>query len=199
MGLDWNPRSALKGGVGKTTTAVATAEILAHEHRKQVLLIDLDPQTNATVTLIKEDDWQTRDENGQTIAQLFIDKLNPNEAPRFDIEQAIARRVSGLNGGIARLDLLPSSIRLIDVQDSIPLIALRGNFMTNPLDILKSAIQPIIDRYDYIIIDCPPSLAWKIHDFRSTKGLAMVQIRCLVRFETKSEAFACPNIPQQTV
>ena len=48
----------------------------------------------------------------------------------------------------------------------------------------------------------PPSftvLAWKIHDFISTKGLAMVQIRCLVRFETKSEAFACPNIPQQTV
>src|SRR5258708_39100434 len=42
-------------------------------------------------------------------------------------------------------------------------------------------------------------LAWKIHDFRSTKGLAMVQIRCLSRFETKSEAFACPNIPQQTV
>ena len=33
-------------------------------------------------------------------------------------------------------------------------------------------------------------LAWKIHDFRSTKGLAMVQIRCLGRFETKSEAFA---------
>ncbi len=43
------------------------------------------------------------------------------------------------------------------------------------------------------------ALAWKIHDFRSTKGLAMVQIRCLGRFETKSEAFACPNIPQQTV
>ena len=42
-------------------------------------------------------------------------------------------------------------------------------------------------------------LAWKIHDFISTKGLAMVQIRCLGRFETKSEAFACPNIPQQTV
>lgn len=43
------------------------------------------------------------------------------------------------------------------------------------------------------------TLAWKIHDFISTKGLAMVQIRCLGRFETKSEAFACPNIPQQTV
>jgi hypothetical protein len=47
--------------------------------------------------------------------------------------------------------------------------------------------------------DDPYGLARKIHDFRSTKGLAMVQIRCLVRFETKSEAFACPNIPQQTV
>jgi chromosome partitioning protein len=47
---------------------------MAHEHRKQVLLIDLDPQTNATVTLIKEDDWQARDDAGQTVAQLFIDK-----------------------------------------------------------------------------------------------------------------------------
>ena len=43
------------------------------------------------------------------------------------------------------------------------------------------------------------ALARKIRDFINTKGLAMVQIRCLSRFETKSEAFACPNIPQQTV
>src|SRR5260370_5986730 len=42
-------------------------------------------------------------------------------------------------------------------------------------------------------------LARIIHDFRSAKGLAVVQIRCLCGFETKSEAFACPNIPQQTV
>jgi chromosome partitioning protein len=148
----------LKGGVGKTITAVAVAEMLAQEERKHVLLIDLDPQTNATVTLISEDQWAKIDEEGQTIAQLFEDRINPQNAPKFDIHKAIVRRVSTINEGIARLDLLPSSIRLIDLQDRIPLIALSGNFTTNPLEILRVAIQPVIDRYDYIIIDCPPSL-----------------------------------------
>ncbi len=148
----------LKGGVGKTTTAVAVAEILAQEDRKQVLLVDLDPQTNATVTVISEEQWAERDKDGRTIAQLFADKLNPREQPKFDVESAIVRRVSTINDGIARLDLLPSSIRLIDLQDSIPMIALGGNFTANPLEILKNALEPIIDRYDYVIIDCPPSL-----------------------------------------
>lgn len=148
----------LKGGVGKTTTAVAVAEMLAQEERKHVLLIDLDPQTNATVTLISEEQWAERDQDGRTIAQLFEDRLNPHNTPKFDIEKAIVRRVSTINDGIARLDLLPSSIRLIDLQDRIPMIALSGNFTANPLDILRTALQPVIDRYDYIIIDCPPSL-----------------------------------------
>lgn len=148
----------LKGGVGKTTTAVAVAEMLSHEERKHVLLIDLDPQTNATVTLISEDQWAEMDASGRTIAQLFEDRLNPQSPPKFDIEKAIARRVSTINDGIARLDLLPSSIRLIDLQDRIPMIALSGNFTANPLEILRVALQPVTDRYDYIIIDCPPSL-----------------------------------------
>lgn len=148
----------LKGGVGKTTTAVAVAELLAQEERRHVLLIDLDPQTNATVTLISEEQWAEMDRDGRTIAQLFDDRLNPQNAPRFDIEKAIARRVSTINDGIARLDLLPSSIRLIELQDRIPMIALTGNFTANPIEILRTALQPVIDRYDYIIIDCPPSL-----------------------------------------
>lgn len=148
----------LKGGVGKTTTAVAVAEMLAQEERKHVLLIDLDPQTNATVTLISEEKWAEMDQDGRTIAQLFEDRLNPHNAPKFDIEKAVARRVSTINDGISRLDLLPSSIRLIDLQDRIPMIALSGNFTANPLEILRVALQPVIDRYDYIIIDCPPSL-----------------------------------------
>ncbi len=148
----------LKGGVGKTTVAIAIAELLAQEERKHVLLVDLDPQTNATVTLISEEQWAEMDEHGQTIAQLFTDKLNSHEEPKFDVEKSIARSVSTINDGIARLDLLPSSIRLIDLQDRIPMIALSGNFTSNPLEILKVALQPVMDRYDYIIIDCPPSL-----------------------------------------
>jgi chromosome partitioning protein len=148
----------LKGGVGKTTTAVAVAEMLAHEERKHVLLIDLDPQTNATVTLISEEKWAELDREGRTIAQLFDDRINPQNSPKFDIEKAIAQRVSTVNDGIARLDLLPSSIRLIDLQDRIPMIAMSGNFTANPLDILRNALAPVIDRYDYVIIDCPPSL-----------------------------------------
>lgn len=148
----------LKGGVGKTTTAVAVAEMLAQEERKHVLLIDLDPQTNATVTLILEETWAEMDNNGRTIAQLFDDRLNPNNPPKFNIEKAIARQVSTINDGIARLDLLPSSIRLIDLQDRIPSIAQYGNFTVNPVEILRVALQPVVDRYDYIIIDCPPSL-----------------------------------------
>jgi chromosome partitioning protein len=148
----------LKGGVAKTTTAVGVAEMLAQEERKHVLLIDLDPQTNATVNLISEDQWAEMDKDGLTIAQLFEDRLNPQNQPKFDIEKAIAHQVSTINNGIARLDLLASSIRLIDLQDRIPMIALSGNFTANPLEILRAALQPVIDRYDYIIIDCPPSL-----------------------------------------
>lgn len=148
----------LKGGVGKTTTAIAVAEILAHEDRRHVLLIDLDPQTNATVTLISEETWAEMDRAGRTVAQLFEDYLNPQYPAKFDIETAIAQKVSTINQGIDRLDLLPSSIRLIDIQERIPMIAASGHFTINPLDVLSRALKPVIDRYDYVIIDCPPSL-----------------------------------------
>jgi chromosome partitioning protein len=146
----------LKGGVAKTTTSVAVAEILAKEFRKHVLFIDLDPQTNATINLIKEDDWQKRNQDGRTLAQLFKDKLDKEQ--RFDIEKTIIRGVSRVDGGISRLELLPSSIQFIEIQEKLPFIAMQGNYDTNPQEILRRALQPIIDRYDFVIIDCPPSL-----------------------------------------
>lgn len=148
----------LKGGVGKTTTSVAVAEILAREHRKHVLFIDLDPQTNATINLLGEQEWKKRDDAGRTLAQLFEDRLSPHLPPKFDLEAAIARGVSTIDGGISRLDLLPSSIKFIGIQEKLPFIAMQGNYDQNPQDILRRELAPVIDRYDYVIIDCPPSL-----------------------------------------
>jgi chromosome partitioning protein len=148
----------LKGGVGKTTICTAVAEILSKEKKKHVLIIDIDPQTNATVGLIPEEKWEAIDESGQTIAQLFQDRLNGDAKPVFNIEKAVVRGVSSVDGGIGRLELLPSSIRLIDIQEKIPMIALTGNYAASPLDILRNAISGVIGRYDYVLIDCPPSL-----------------------------------------
>ncbi len=66
----------LKGGVGKTQMTVALAEFLSKEHGKRVLLIDLYPQTNATVTLIDENLWLEKHKKGETLLQLFQDQLD---------------------------------------------------------------------------------------------------------------------------
>jgi chromosome partitioning protein len=146
----------LKGGVGKTTSAVAISEFLAEEHQKRVLVVDLDPQTNATIALIDDKVWQKRDKAGLTLRQLFQDKLDKSN--KFDMGQAIIKGVSNLHGGIPTLSLLPSSLGLIDIQDQLALIP-GGNFYSiSPVDILKTALQPFLQEYDYVIIDCPPNL-----------------------------------------
>jgi chromosome partitioning protein len=146
----------LKGGVGKTTSTVAIAEFLAEEHKKRVLVVDLDPQTNATVTLISEEAWQERDQKGQTLLQLFKDKLE--KTSKFDINQAIIKGASSLHGGIQRLSLLPSSLGLIEIQDQLALIPGGTFYAVNPVNVLKIVLQPILSDYDYVLIDCPPNM-----------------------------------------
>lgn len=146
----------LKGGVGKTQMTVALAEFLAMEHNKRMLLIDLDPQTNATVSLIDETAWFKKDRKGETLLQLFKDKLE--KTSRFNINQAIIKRVSNVGGGMRNLDLLPSSLGLIEIQDSLPLISAGQFYVTSPVTILKEAISGVLDDYDFILIDCPPNL-----------------------------------------
>jgi len=146
----------LKGGVGKTQLTVALAEFLAKEHHKKVLLIDLDPQTNATVCLIDENDWLKRDKAERTLFQMFKDKLDKTNL--FDINRAIVKRVSNVGGGISTLDLLPSSLRLINLQDALPPISIEGLFQVNSVTILKSALANVMNSYDFVLIDCPPNL-----------------------------------------
>jgi chromosome partitioning protein len=146
----------LKGGVGKTTTTVALAEILSGNFNKKVLVIDIDPQTNATTMLIGEEKWQEINEQGYTLAQLFKDALDPDNR-KFNLEKTLQRRVSNVRD-VRSLDLLPSSLELIDVQDRLASMSTGRFYAENPTDILRRATRPIIDEYDYVLIDCPPNL-----------------------------------------
>jgi len=146
----------LKGGVGKTQTTIALAELLANNYDKNVLIIDLDPQTNATVSLMDENIWLDMDKKGNTIFQLFSDKVYNTEL--FNIKNSIVKNVSNVNSGIKNLDLLPSSLRLIDIQDKLPLVSNSGYFIKTPITILKEALNETIKNYDYVLIDCPPNL-----------------------------------------
>jgi len=144
----------LKGGVGKTTTTVQLAECLASEFGQKVLVIDLDPQTNATVALIGEEKWDQLDRKNQTVFHLFNDLIENRES--FRIDQAIQKGVSNLQ--LPKLSLLPSSIRLIEIQDRITEIATKTEHSIAPMEVLKSVIMPKVGEYDYILIDCPPNL-----------------------------------------
>lgn len=147
----------LKGGVGKTTTTVGLAEMFAKKGNN-VLVIDLDPQTNATVMLIEEQRWQQLDQLGQTLAQLFADSLEVDPGKRvFDLGQALQKNV-GTVKGLVGIDLLPSSLRLIDVQDKLSQMP-PGKFFTNsPTQVLETAVKSILADYDIVLIDCPPNM-----------------------------------------
>ena len=152
----------LKGGVAKTTTTVALADALSSEKGKRVLVIDLDPQTNATVMLIGEERWKALNDSEHTLARLFKDGLQP-DTRRFDIESALQQGVGGTRRpynyySSGRVDLLPSSLDLIDVQDRLASIP-PGRFHTNqPVDLLYRAVNSKLADYDFVLIDCPPNL-----------------------------------------
>ena len=146
----------LKGGVGKTTTTVAMAEFMSGVMQKRVLVIDLDPQTNATVMMIGEDNWRELNEREHTIARLFKDALDPDNK-RFDFDATLQRRVSNVREA-RTIDLLPSSLDLIDVQDRLATIPSGQFFSVNPIELLWRAVKAHIDDYDIVIVDCPPNL-----------------------------------------
>lgn len=147
----------LKGGVGKTTTTVAVAEMLAAEFGQRVLVIDLDPQTNATVMLIGEEEWKALNDSDYTLSRLFKDALLPQSERQFDLERTLQRGVSNV-AEVRSLDLLPSSLDLIDVQDRLASMPSGQFYAASPIDVLRKAIHSLVDAYDYVLIDCPPNL-----------------------------------------
>lgn len=182
----------LKGGVGKTTTTVGLAEVLSADFHKKVLVVDLDPQTNATTVLIGEQPWRNLNDEGHTLATLFTDALRPEGEPaQFDLDETLQRNVSPVSD-VRSVDLLPSSLDLIDVQDRLASMPSGRFYSDNPTDLLRRAVRRILDDYDYVLVDCPPNLGIvtlnglrisdgyiipTIPDVLSTYGIPQIQAR----------------------
>jgi len=141
-----------KGGVGKTTTAINLCTYLAR-YGQHVLLVDIDPQSNAT-------------------SCLGVDKNSVQDSTyEMLIESKPASHLI-LHNTHFKLSLLPSSTALAGAE--VELVALEGRESR-----LRQALAPLLDRYDYIVIDCPPSLGLlTLNGLIAAKDGVIIPVQC---------------------
>ena len=140
-----------KGGVGKTTTAINLSACLA-ESGKKVLAIDLDPQGNMTSGLGVD-----KNELDNTVYELMLDECSINES----MQQTV---VDNLKIIASNVNLAGAEIELLGINDKEY--------------ILKTAVDYIRDDFDFIIIDCPPSLNMLTVNAMTTADPVLVPIQC---------------------
>ena len=140
-----------KGGVGKTTTAINLASCLA-EAGKKVLTIDLDPQGNMTSGL-----GVNKNELENTVYELMLDECSIKES-------MVDTVVDGMKIIPSNVNLAGAEIELLGIEDKEY--------------ILKNAVDYVRDDYDFIIIDCPPSLNMLTINAMTTADSVLVPIQC---------------------
>ncbi len=155
-----------KGGVGKTTSAYHVACSLVQHHRQRVLMIDIDPQTNLTFLCASVEQWERRKRNTGTITNLYKRYVDRQS---LDINRFIwnAPVVVGRHP-VSGLDLIPCDIDLLgeDVGGG-PISGAFSAFQAlqqdsqrylRDLSFLRQVVRDTEDKYDWVIIDCPPNL-----------------------------------------
>ena len=140
-----------KGGVGKTTTNINLSAALAEKGRK-ILIIDIDPQGNTTSGYGVD---KNKEEN--TIYELMLDDCTINEAIKKDVYPGI--------------DLIPANVNLAAAE--IELIGIDKKEF-----ILRDALDFVKDDYDYIFLDCPPSLNVLTVNAMVASDTVLVPIQC---------------------
>ena len=161
-----------KGGVGKTTTSVNLSACLANMGKK-VLLVDLDSQGNASSGI-----GVNKDELEYCIYNVLIET--------YDIEKIIQHTM------IERLDVAPATIQLAGAEvDMVPIVSRET--------ILKQSLQSIRELYDFIIIDCPPSLGLLTLNALTAADSVLIPIQCeFYALEGVSQLIKTIQIVQQT-
>ena len=139
-----------KGGVGKTTTAVNLSALVAEAGRR-VLIVDIDPQGNATSGLGQSE------ADSNTIYEVLLGEVPAKEAI--------------ISAGLDRLSLMPTSIELAGAE--IELVTAE-----NRETLLKTALEPLREDYDYIFIDCPPSLSLLTLNALTAADSVLIPIQC---------------------
>lgn len=172
----------LKGGVGKTVTAVAIAEcIAAWDKSHRVLVIDADHQCSASELLLGEKRQRLTEDMGQTLYHLLKDLLEDDFDPA-GLDSFVTRKGSNIGGGMANLSVLPSSIMIEDIETNIA--KGKSKYADSFQDVwtqrMKQVRSWLSKHYDYVIIDCPPSLN--------------KHVRFLLR---ASDAFVVPCVPDR--
>lgn len=154
-----------KGGVGKTTTCINMGASFATLGKK-VLLIDMDPQGNATTGL------------GIAKHEDFINELGKKDQRQTDnIYTVMSGQIDVLSKGLIRatavdgLDIIPSSIDLSAIEIEI-------TSMEDREKVLARIIEPLLSRYDYIIMDCPPSLSLITINTMVACDCVLIPIQC---------------------